>query len=132
MIWKIIVGGHVKDNDISFVKENNSIMIGDKNMRNPVLYPPIICLEFTDDIENETTIFKFPEDILLLIKQENYLEQILNTAIFSITDGGSVTSKYSIVNYDDNYFYIQSIGTFPQLKFKVSKQYPYKLVIYAE
>lgn len=138
-------GGHVKDNDISFVKDNNSIMIGDKNMRNPVLYPPILTT-----INLDSNNLQFTEDISLQIQKENNLEEVLKYCLigFNIDDGSAsleVLSPFKLTeelfthnfvpDYENCYYivsaiqeslsqsYISSTTYFCGLE--VSKQFPY-------
>ena len=137
-------GGHIKNNDISFVKENNSIIIGDNNVSNSILYPPILTTKVGKDQEGCT---QFTEDIGLLIQQENNLEEILKYCLIGIDMGGenipmeimvpcklskNITFVSSTLDYE-NYYYLIPVGTaedggtHPLIR--ISKQFPYKLKI---
>ena len=137
-------GGHIKNNDISFVKENNSIIIGDNNVSNSILYPPILTTKVEKDQEGCT---QFTEDIILLIQQENNLEEILKYCLIGFDMFGeaipmevmipcklskNITFVSSTLDYE-NYYYLIPVGTAedggtPSL-IRISKQFPYKLKI---
>ena len=143
-------GGHIKNNDISFVKENNSIIIGDNNVRNSILYPPILTMIQID--EN----YQFTEDIKLLIQQENNLEEILKYCLIGIDIGQNRIPEYLIIpfklsrnpmdsklvsefvpdfepNYENYYYlipiYFKQNGNETLQCLEISKQFPYTIKI---
>lgn len=144
------LGGHIKNNDISFVKENNSIIIGDNNVSNSILYPPILTMIQID--EN----YQFTEDITLLIQQENNLEEILKYCLIGIDISQSRIPQYIIIPFKliknlmnsklvggsvldfepdyENYHYIIPIYFKPNGNetlqcLEISKQFPYTIKI---
>lgn len=135
-------GGHIKNNDISFVKENNSIIIGDNNVRNSILYPPILT---TVQAGDESAEFTFTEDVKLLIQQENNLEEILKYCLIGMDmDGVYDTWLFTLSPFKltknletnkfvpdyENYYYIIPAELKQDRKnvcFKISKQFPYTL-----
>lgn len=140
------LGGHIKNNDISFVKENNSIIIGDNNVRNSILYPPILT---TVQIDSES--LKFTEDIILQIQQGNNLEEILKYCLIGMGMGGENIVLYTISlfkltkNIEDkdivtdyeNYYYLRPVVTarkpgdeyYNIIYLEISKQFPYTIKI---
>ena len=145
------LGGHIKNNDISFVKENNSIIIGDNNVRNSILYPPILTTVQTDSknsmlVGEVNNNFKFTEDIILLIQQENNLEEILKYCLIGMNMSNTSTPMEAITPYKlskniesdnfvpdyENYYYIipaelQQNAEGDEMCFKISKQFPYTI-----
>lgn len=147
------LGGHIKNNDISFVKENNSIIIGDNNVSNSILYPPILTTVPIDS-KNSRLVgevnknFKFTEDIILLIQQENNLEEILKYCLIGMDVSETSTPMEAMSPYKltkniesdnfvpdyENYYYIipaelkQNADGGRQC-FKISKQFPYIIEI---
>ena len=148
--------GHIKNNDISFVKENNSIIIGDNNVRNSILYPPILTIVQTDSknsrlVGEVNNNFKFTEDIILLIQQENNLEEILKYCLIGMDIGGEDIMLYAISpfkltkNIEDkdivtdygNYYYLRPVVTVRKpgdeyyniIYLEISKQFPYTIKI---
>lgn len=134
-------GGHIKNNDISFVKENNSIIIGDNNISNSILCPPILT---TIQIGGES--WKFTEDIILLMQQENNLEEILKYCLIGIDITNTSVPMEAMSPYKltkniesdnfvpdyENYYYLipaelRQNGDGKNMCFKISKQFPYTI-----
>lgn len=136
-------GGHIKNNDISFVKENNSIIIGDNNVSNSILYPPILTMIQID--EN----YQFTEDIKLQIQQGNNLEEILKYCLIGMDMGGDDIVFYTISPFKltkniekdsfvpdhESYYYLRPVVTgrkpgdeyYNIIYLEISKQFPYTI-----
>lgn len=139
-------GGHIKNNDISFVKENNSIIIGDNNVCNSILYPPILTT-----IQIDSGGLKFTEDIILQIQQGNNLEEILKYCLIGMDMGGEDIVLYTISPFKltkniekdsfvpdhDSYYYLRPVVTgrnpgdeyYNIIYLEISKQFPYTIKI---